>query len=1157
MDNRSSYLIKLALWLGKTLGEGSILLAEMDTDAFGIGLPESVTSHTAILNASDVLSSVGSALTESVNELEISIESEDNSEVITSVSKLGENLVELTHALELYITEFKKQINGTNIPNLNERQIAQDFIFGLSRKIIDYQLISAIESANPEFLFLLKLAGLIEWSKIYPDTDNPIGVSYFKKSLNFHYIPDFISNPGQHFIDRIGWGSNDFDPSDIFYTVEGFYDEEDSILIGVLDDEPYLQRGIFRFRKDNSTTPPGLAIDINASLSENINNRIEINDNWGIGIDTGIQFDGGLIVNFSAPFSLSITPLTGEVKGILKSFIDRNETTTPYEIIGSNSLLKLSAHNTSLGVGLDASFDAVNGSTEVDPLVSADIKGLKLELGSGEGDGFLDKILASTEIEGQFDLGLEWRGDDGLIVKASGGVEILIPLHQNLGPIEIDSVFLALRIQPDSALELEMSTIFSAKLGTLTASVERMGGIGRLYFGEGNESKYGFFDLSLDFKPPNGVGLSLDAGAVKGGGYLFFDFDREEYAGALELVFSEWIALRAIGLVTTKMPDGSKGFSMVIIVTVEFGSGLQLGLGFTLLGVGGLLGLNRTVNVQPLAEGVRTGAVESVMFPQDIIANAPKIISDLKQFFPVYQDQFLIGPMAKIAYGTPTLASLSLGVIIEFPEVTITILGVLKVVLPTEEADVLKLQVNFIGRIEPANSLLWFYAELYDSRILFITIEGGMGLLVNWGENSNFVFSIGGFHPQYAPPPLPFPSPPRLAVSLLNEEYAKVRIEGYFAVTSNSVQFGAKVEVFFGVDAFNIDGHFGFDALFQFDPFYFSFSLSVGLSVKLFGVGLFSVGFSGLIEGPTPWHIKGHGKIGFLFFSVSVPFEETWGEERGTELPPIEILPIIKREMGAITNWQAIVPEGRNILVSLRKLGDSGEPPSNSNIEDSRPLVLHPVGTLRVSQRKLPLNIELDKVGNQRPSDASKLSITSTIGGNAFKEKFATGEFRDLGEAEKLSEPGFALYDGGIEIRPPDSLVRTSKLVKRVIRYETIIIDNNFKRHRFEFFLTPAFYTAVNNLALFQANLIGNAVSKSTLSDHFIQQIKPTHHEIKLEPSQFTVAFNDTNKPLNTDSHHFADRASAHDYMRAEISKDPRKAEQLHVIPNTEVNTAA
>ena len=78
--------------------------------------------------------------------------------------------------------------------------------------------------------------------------------------------------------------------------------------------------------------------------------------------------------------------------------------------------------------------------------------------------------------------------------------------------------------------------------------------------------------------------------------------------------------MKAIGIITTKMPDGSTGFSLLIIITAEFGTGIQLGFGFTLIGLGGLLGLNRTMSLQPLMEGVRTGAINSIMFPQNPVA---------------------------------------------------------------------------------------------------------------------------------------------------------------------------------------------------------------------------------------------------------------------------------------------------------------------------------------------------------------------------------------------------------------------------------------------------------------------------------------------------------------------------------------------------------
>ena len=206
--------------------------------------------------------------------------------------------------------------------------------------------------------------------------------------------------------------------------------------------------------------------------------------------------------------------------------------------------------------------------------------------------------------------------------------------------------------------------------------------------------------------------LSIDAGVVKGGGFLSVDVDRGEYAGTLELTFSE-----------LPQPQGGRhhhhadagrieaAFRLLVIITAEFGTGLQLGFGFTLLGVGGLLGLNRTMRLDALVEGVRTGGLNSILFPHDIVANAPRIISDLRAFFPPQQGIFLIGPMAKLGWGTPTLVSLSIGIIIEIPG-NIALVGVLRVALPTDDAAVVVLQVSFIGAMEFDKSRGWFFATL-------------------------------------------------------------------------------------------------------------------------------------------------------------------------------------------------------------------------------------------------------------------------------------------------------------------------------------------------------------------------------------------------------------------------------------------------------------
>src|SRR5262249_26287062 len=152
-------------------------------------------------------------------------------------------------------------------------------------------------------------------------------------------------------------------------------------------------------------------------------------------------------------------------------------------------------------------------------------------------------------------------------------------------------------------------------------------------------------------------------------------------------------------------------------------------------------------------------------------------------------------------WGEPTLVTLSLGVIIEIPPGDIAILGVLKLALPPEGPPVLELQVNFAGALEFSKQRLYFYASLFDSHFLFITLDGQMGLLFASGHDGNFVVSVGAFHPQFTPPPLPFPTPQRIQLDIINESYARIHCEGYFAVTPNTRQFGAHASFFFGFSA--------------------------------------------------------------------------------------------------------------------------------------------------------------------------------------------------------------------------------------------------------------------------------------------------------------------------------------------------------------------
>ena len=843
----------------------------------------------------------------------------------------------------------------------------------------------------------------------------------------------------------------------------------------------------------------------------------------GIGIvvqpNTGVRFLDNL---FTAPQDSLTAGLSLEVR--------QKQDTGEILLIGSPGKSRLAIQGPNgkvfvtkaddIDLGFDLGFDA-----------------LRLIVKGSDADGFIGTVLGSIDINAEAGLGVRFSRKEGIAFTGSGGLEIALPVHIELGPLEIQGLLLGVKFR-DGNFVLEAGATFRLELGPLVGIVENIGINATLSFPD-NGGNLGPANLGFGFKPPNGVGLSLDAGVVKGGGYLFFDFDKGEYAGAIELTVQDFLSLKAIGLINTKLPGGQPGFSLLVVITAEFSPGFQLGYGFTLIGVGGIVGLNRMMQIDALLAGVRTGAIDSILFPTNVIASAPRILSDLRAIFPPHEGTFLIGPMAKIGWGTPTLVSVALGVVIEIPG-NVVILGRLRLALPTEEEPIIVLQVAFVGALEFDKQRLWFFATLFDSRVLFITLEGEFGLLMDYSDNPNFVLSAGGFHPRFTAPPLPFPSLARIALTIVNESFARVRADTYFAITTNSVQMGCNAEAFFGFDAFSVEGHFGFDALLRFSPFYLIVEVSTGFSVKVFGVGVWGVHLRGSLEGPTPWHIRGSAGIEVLFFSFDVDVDVTFGERHAETLPPIAVLPAIRAELDKLDTWRATLPASGRLFVSLRELGSSDL------------LVLHPVGTLQISQRFAPLNLQLDKIGNQKPADVKRVTLSAQAGALAVKrpmrEKFAAAQYRDMSDAEKLSAPAYEPLDSGVELSAAGAPWATGPLAQRNVRYETIIIDTAFRQFRRKF---VKYFDA-----LFTHFRAGAAVTRASVSLANEKRMQPFDAKIVVGEQKYTVAKQEDNSPWSS-STTFGSYAEAQAHLTEATRRNPSLADTIHVIPCSEVRRAA
>ena len=178
--------------------------------------------------------------------------------------------------------------------------------------------------------------------------------------------------------------------------------------------------------------------------------------------------------------------------------------------------------------------------------------------------------------------------------------------------------------------------------------------------------------------------------------------------------------------------------------------------------------------------------------------------------------------MLQIAWGTPPLITANLAVVLEFgARLRLLVLAQVAAILPKRENDLVRLQMDAIGMIDFDQGTAALDATLHDSRLLKkFVLTGDMAMRLKWQGSPNFALAVGGLHPAFNPPP-GFPKLERIAINLAAGDNPRIRCEAYFAMTSNTVQFGARAELYASAAGFSIQGDIGFDVLIQFDPFDF------------------------------------------------------------------------------------------------------------------------------------------------------------------------------------------------------------------------------------------------------------------------------------------------------------------------------------------------
>jgi len=275
----------------------------------------------------------------------------------------------------------------------------------------------------------------------------------------------------------------------------------------------------------------------------------------------------------------------------------------------------------------------------------------------------------------------------------------------------------------------------------------------------------------------------------------------------------------------------------------------------------------------------------------------------------------------------------------------------------------------------------------------------------------------------------------------LDYDILKIGLDSYLAITSNTFQFGAHLDLKIAWKAFGISfglfGKAGFDTLFQFDPFMFMFDAECSVSAKCGSKELMSIYLAFSLSGPRPWHASGKAKFYLLGFSVDVDFSLEWGDKH-PKLPnkQIELKPIIEKQILNYNNW----------TISEKAQTDDDVVVSMEHEEDE--LLIQPFGAIHFNQSAIPLQLKqpMDLCNNAVPTDYNNITVTGfTISGKQTIQKtdddnltndFAPALYYNLNPQEKLETPSYKKYVSGFSLSASEGIeggTPSSKTISKTI----------------------------------------------------------------------------------------------------------------------------
>ncbi|WP_432513060.1 DUF6603 domain-containing protein [Kineococcus sp. SYSU DK001] len=881
---------------------------------------------------------------------------------------------------------------GPAVPELEE------VLDQLPERLVDLLVVSYLEGHRPVGARTLALLGVVESTPVPTTGQRP---AHVRRDLRLDRLARLLDDPEGLLGDLYGWGAADLDDAVLFERLRALLTAVG--VPAVVDPATRELRALILVLREAGTVPD--ALDLLLGLSDLTGADVQVpigRGGWRLRLEVTGAFQAAAGLRVSPPFE--ITPLAPGVAAdatlgvALERVAPAGGTGT---VFGRHDGTRLEAAAARVGVGARFQTDGA-GVTAVASVEGAIEEG-RLVVSFAGADGFLSSFFPTgTSLD--LDVAVVWDQERGVSLNGGAGLATVVPLALGLGPLRIEEAEVAFRLLT-TGLTLEVRATGGIDLGPISASVDRVGAAADLAFRDGN---LGIADLTSRFLPPTGLGLSIDAGPVSGGGSLGFDEPNGRYGGTFEVSIGI-VGVQATGLLDTRLPGGGRGYALLVLMRASFPP-IQVGFGFALSSVGGLLALNRRIDVDALRERMATGTAGRILAPEDPVRNAPLLLADLSAVFPPAEGVVVVGPTLQISWAE--LVRFDIGVFIELPGPRkVVLLGSARAAVenPGGGRPYLQIRLDVLGVVDIARQVLAFDAVLVDSHLLeILQLSGGAAFRLSWGAEPYVVLTVGGFHPAYDPAPLVLPSSlTRVAmVRGAPTDLLYLRFEGYFAVTTNSLQLGASVEAIINLGPFNIRGFLGFDALIRFQPLHFRFSVEASVKVRWKSHDVGGLELRGELSGPGPVVFRGRVCFEILWFDICFEETITLGSSSPPAVTPVaSALAELLGELEDPRNVRAVDAVDRWVVV---------EPADGASLP-----VVSPLGQAVWSQERAPLGLLLQRFEGAPLLQAETVTATGPQVTGPEVDWFAPGGFTELGDADALNRRAFERLTAGVRLGVP------------------------------------------------------------------------------------------------------------------------------------------